>query len=188
MKLVIVESPAKAKTINLTKDSFPKDTTATSSSGQKAILNDSILFSTTEVLYGAALFGLFDDDVTKEPVNPDSIYTVVQVMPYFPNGTDALFEYLRNNTRYPESCRKDSIQGRVIVNFVVEKDGSISGAKIVRSVHEQLDAEALRVVKSMPKWIPGKQRGKEVRVKYNIPVSFTLDGSNRTGEWIDYDE
>ena len=149
--------PAKAQTIKLSKE------------------NDSILFSTTEVLYGAALFGLFDD----EPINPDSIYTVLEDYPCFPSGEDALYAYLKEKTKYPKACRKDSIQGRVIVSFIVETDGSISGAKIVKSVHEQLDAEALRVVSTMPKWIPGKLRGKTVRTRYNIPVTFRLDDSQR---------
>jgi len=82
-----------------------------------------------------------------------------------------------DNINYPETCRKDSIQGRVIITFVVEKDGSISSAEVVKSVHEKLDTEALRVINAMPKWKPGKQRGKVVRVEYAIPVKFKLDGS-----------
>ena len=88
-----------------------------------------------------------------------------------------MLDYLHDNIKYPESCRRDSIQGRVIISFVVEKDGSINSAEIVKGVHEQLDAEALRVIDAMPKWKPGKQRGKTVRVKYAIPVNFRLDGS-----------
>lgn len=107
----------------------------------------------------------------------DDVLMVVEDMPEFLGGFQALLDYLRDNVKYPEACRKDSIQGRVIITFVVEKDGSICGAEVVKRVHDQLDAEALRVINSMPKWKPGTQRGKVVRIKYTIPVVFRLDGS-----------
>ena len=107
----------------------------------------------------------------------DDVLMVVEDMPEFLGGFQALSDYLRDNVKYPEACRKDSIQGRVIITFVVEKDGSICGAEVVKSVHEQLDTEALRAISTMPKWKPGKQRGKVVRVKYAIPVNFRLDGT-----------
>lgn len=112
-----------------------------------------------------------------EPLDTNAIYFVVEDLPEFPGGTQALADYLRDNIKYPELCRKDSIQGRVIISFVVEKDGSINSAEVVKSVHEQLDAEALRVISAMPRWNPGKQRGKTVRVKYTLPVNFRLDGT-----------
>ena len=112
-----------------------------------------------------------------EPVDTNEIYIVVEEEPEFPGGIQALADYLRDNIKYPEACRKDSIQGRVIIRFVVEKDGSISGAKVLKGVHELLDAETMRVISAMPKWKPGKQRGKEMRVQYAIPVNFSLDGS-----------
>ncbi len=115
--------------------------------------------------------------IDDEPTDTNEIYMVVEDSPQFPGGLQALFDYLHDNIKYPESCRRDSIQGRVIISFVVEKDGSINSAEIVKGVHEQLDAEALRVIDAMPKWKPGKQRGKTVRVKYAIPVNFRLDGS-----------
>jgi TonB family protein len=111
------------------------------------------------------------------PADTNDIYMVVEDPPEFPGGLQALSDYLRDNINYPETCRKDSIQGRVIITFVVEKDGSISSAEVVKSVHEKLDTEALRVINAMPKWKPGKQRGKVVRVEYAIPVKFKLDGS-----------
>ena len=107
----------------------------------------------------------------------DEIIMIVEDMPEFPGGFQALSDYLHDSIKYPELCRKDSIQGRVIITFVVEKDGSISGAEVVKGVYEQLDTEALRVINAMPKWKPGKQRGKVVRVKYAIPVNFRLDGT-----------
>ena len=83
-------------------------------------------------------------------------------------------KYLSENIKYPEAAEKAGEQGRVVVNFIVEKDGAVSNVKVVRSVTPTLDAEAVRVIKAMPKWVPGKQDGKLVRVKYNVPVSFRL--------------
>jgi len=117
---------------------------------------------------------LYIDD---EPADTNDIYMVVEDPPQFPGGFQALSDYLNNNIKYPEACRRDSIKGRVIISFVVEKDGSINSSEVVKSVHEQLDAEALRVISAMPKWKPGKQRGKTVRVRYTLPVNFRLDGS-----------
>ena len=115
--------------------------------------------------------------IDDEPADTNATYMVVEDPPVFPGGTQALSDYLYDNIKYPESCRRDSIQGRVIISFVVEKDGSINSAEVVKSVNEQLDAEALRVISAMPRWNPGKQRGKVVRVKYTLPVNFRLDGS-----------
>ena len=106
--------------------------------------------------------------------NPE-FFDVVEQMPEFPGGAHALFEFLGKNIRYPEAAEKAGIQGRVIVTFVVMKDGSVDRAKVVKSVSPELDAEALRCVKSMPKWIPGKQNGEAVNVKYTIPLTFRLD-------------
>ena len=87
-----------------------------------------------------------------------------------------MMEYLSKNVRYPEEAHKNGVQGRVIATFVVEKDGSITEARIARSVDNLLDAEALRVVNAMPKWTPGMQKGEPVRVKYTIPITFKLQG------------
>ena len=105
---------------------------------------------------------------------PEKVFEVVEQMPSFPGGDKALLEYLSNNIKYPVVAQENGVQGRVVVSFVVEKDGSITDVKVVRSVDPSLDKEAQRVVKSMPKWIPGKQNGSAVRVKYNVPVSFKL--------------
>ena len=111
----------------------------------------------------------------KKPQNEEKVFDVVENMPSFPGGTVKMMEYLSTNVRYPEAALKVGAQGRVVVNFIVEPDGTISNANVVRSVSEELDAEAIRVVENMPKWKPGMQNGKEVRVKYNIPVSFRLN-------------
>lgn len=102
------------------------------------------------------------------------VFDVVEQMPGFPGGISGLSNYLKENLRYPPSAMKDSIQGRVIVSFVVEKDGTISEAKIARGADPRLDAEALRVIRAMPKWTPGRQNGQGVRVKYNVPITFRL--------------
>lgn len=102
------------------------------------------------------------------------VFQVVEQMPEFPGGMDKLMEYLSNNIKYPSIAQENNIQGRVVVEFVVNKDGSIVEPKVMRSVDTSLDNEAMRVIKSMPKWNPGKQRGKAVRVRYTVPVLFRL--------------
>ena len=99
---------------------------------------------------------------------------VVEQQPSYPGGFQALLDFLRENTKYPEQAKKDSIEGRVVLSFVVETDGSITEPKVVQSVHPLLDAEALRVIKLMPKWEPGYQGDSLVRVKYNLPVTFKM--------------
>ena len=104
-------------------------------------------------------------------------FDVVEQMPQFPGGPAALMEFLSKNVKYPQEAYKNGIQGRVIVTFVINKDGSISDAKVVKSVAPQLDEEALRVVHSMPNWIPGRQNGEPVNVKYTVPITFKLQGN-----------
>ncbi len=102
------------------------------------------------------------------------VFQVVETMPSFPNGDQALFKFLGENVKYPVIAQENGIQGRVICQFVVNRDGSIVDVEVVRPVDPSLDKEAIRVIKSMPKWSPGKQRGKPVRVKYTLPVNFKL--------------
>jgi protein TonB len=102
------------------------------------------------------------------------VFDVVEQMPSFPGGPSALFEYLSKNIKYPVVAEENGVQGRVIVTFVVERDGSITDVRVVKSVDPSLDKEAKRVVQSMPRWIPGKQNGSAVRVKYTVPVTFRL--------------
>jgi TonB family protein len=97
-------------------------------------------------------------------------------MPQFPGGPAALFEFLSKNIQYPKDAEKAKLQGRVIVTFVVKKDGSIADAKVVKSVAPSLDAEALRVINAMPNWTPGKQGGQPVNVKYTVPLTFRVEG------------
>lgn len=109
-----------------------------------------------------------------KPEVENKVFDVVEQMPSFPGGQSALMSYLANNIKYPVVAQENGVQGRVVVSFVVERDGSITDVQVVRSVDPSLDREAQRVVRSMPKWIPGKQNGQAVRVKYNVPVSFRL--------------
>ena len=110
-----------------------------------------------------------------EEEEEEVIFMVVESMPEFPGGQQALFKYLAENVKYPVIAQENGIQGRVICQFVVNKDGSLVDVVAVRSSGEpSLDKEAIRVIKSMPKWKPGKQRGKPVRVKYTVPVNFRL--------------
>lgn len=104
----------------------------------------------------------------------NKVFDVVEQQPAFPGGQGALLSWLSQNIHYPAVAEENGIQGRVVVSFVVEKDGSISNVQVVRGVDPSLDKEAARVVKSMPKWTPGKQNGQAVRVKYNVPVTFKL--------------
>ena len=116
--------------------------------------------------------------IATEPVKPkeeeNKVFDVVEQMPSYPGGNGALMQYLSSHIKYPVIAEENGIQGRVICTFVVERDGSITDVRIAKSVYPSLDKEAMRVVSSMPKWIPGKQNGSAVRVKYTLPVTFRL--------------
>lgn len=112
--------------------------------------------------------------VPTDSVAKDEVFMVAEQMPEFPGGMKELLKFLQDNLKYPESAMKNNVQGRVIVQFVVEKDGTPTEFNVVRAVNPDLDAEALRVLKTMPKWKPGMQRGEVVRVKYTVPVMFRL--------------
>ena len=119
----------------------------------------------------------YDPDEELTPVLEDDtkkVYDVVEQMPAYPGGIQALMKFLQENVNYPDKAQEKNVQGSVIVSFIVGKDGSITDVEVIRSVDPSLDAEALRVVRSMPRWIPGKQNGVPVRVKYNVPISFRL--------------
>jgi protein TonB len=104
------------------------------------------------------------------------IFTVVEEQPSYPGGEEGRMRYLQENIKYPEEAKELGIQGRVFVTFVVEVDGSITDVRVLRGIGGGCDEEAVRVVKAMPKWVPGKQRGVPVRVQFNLPIKFTLQG------------
>ena len=109
-----------------------------------------------------------------KPEVSNKVFDVVEEMPSFPGGQGAVMQYLASHIKYPVVAQENGVQGRVIVSFVVERDGSISDVRVARSVDPSLDREAQRVVKSMPRWKPGKQNGSAVRIKYTVPVVFRL--------------
>jgi protein TonB len=112
--------------------------------------------------------------IKKEEVKEPEIFVVVEEMPSFPGGDKALYEYLAKNIKYPAVAKDNGIEGKVYIKFVVNEDGSVSQAQVARGIGGGCDEEALRVVKDMPKWKPGKQRGKNVKVWYTLPVYFKL--------------
>lgn len=122
---------------------------------------------------------LIANDLQRVTSTDDDVYEVVEKMPKFPGGGAELMKYLSSNIKYPVEAHKAGIQGRVVVSFVVNKDGTVKDAKIVRSVDKSIDAEALRVISAMPKWQPGYQDGKAVSVRYTVPVTFRLTGESR---------
>jgi protein TonB len=118
-----------------------------------------------------------DEDIAIEieEESDDEFFMVVENMPEFPGGDLGLMKYIQRNVKYPPIAKEYNITGKVYVSFIVDKSGSVTNVKIVRGVDKTLDAEALRVVKSLPKYKPGKQRGKAVRVMFTIPINFTLN-------------
>lgn len=112
--------------------------------------------------------------IEKKEIEND-VFVLVEQMPEFPGGQDSLYKFLGANIVYPTKAKKDEVEGKVYVNFTIEKDGSINEVKIIRGVHPLLDEEAVRVIESFPKWKPGKHEGKTVRVSYNIPLNFVLN-------------
>lgn len=115
---------------------------------------------------------IFDEPETQEA----EIFTIVEENPTFPGGDEARIKFLQNNIVYPVMAKESGIQGTVYVTFVVEKDGNVTAVKILRGIGGGCDEEAVRVIKAMPKWQPGKQRNKPVRVQFNMPIKFTLAG------------
>ena len=121
-----------------------------------------------------------DDDIDDpEPVTEIVDETVDQMASY-PGGTPALMDFLNENTKYPEQAEREGIEGRVVAGFIVERDGSVSNIEILKSVHPLLDAEVVRVMSLMPNWIPGRQNGQPVRVKYSLPITFRLISDNES--------
>ncbi len=122
-----------------------------------------------------------EETITVEPMredvpehDPNEPMTIVEEMPEFPGGSEALYPYIREILKYPIQAIEQGVEGIVYLTFVVEKDGSMSNIRVLRSIGYGCDEEAMRVVRGMPKWTPGKQRGQAVRVRYNLPICFKL--------------
>jgi TonB family protein len=133
------------------------------------LLNAQVEVLEEEVIPPSAIH--FED---REFEEDKDVFTIVEQMPGFPGGQEALFKFLGENIRYPKKALNAGIQGVVYVTFVVEQDGTISRARVLRGIGGGCDEESLRVVNSMPTWMPGVQRGKPVRVQYNLPIRYTL--------------
>ena len=154
------EAPAIVETLTIVDDDMDIESTEIASSEETG--------QAVEIAY-------VPPTVEEEEVEEQEIFEVVEQMPEFPNGGMAgLRQFLSKNIKYPTIAQENGTQGRVTVQFVVNADGSIVDAKVIRGVDPYLDKEALRVINSMPKWKPGMQRGKAVRVKYTVPVMFRL--------------
>ena len=153
------EAPSVAEVLNIVEDDAEVQETA---------------IATTEETGKAVEVKYVPVQVEEEDPEENVIFQVVENMPEFPGGMGALMQFLGKNIKYPAIAQENGVQGRVIVQFVVNKDGSIVDPVVVRSVDPYLDKEALRVIRTMPKWKPGMQRGKPVRVKYTVPVTFKL--------------
>ncbi|WP_321478399.1 energy transducer TonB [uncultured Bacteroides sp.] len=153
------EAPAAAEVLSIVDDQADVEETAIASTEDTG--------AKVEVKY-------VPTQVVEDEPEEQTIFQVVEVMPEFPGGQAALMKFLAKNIKYPTIAQENGTQGRVIVQFVVNKDGSVVDPVVVRSVDPYLDKEALRVIKTMPKWKPGQQRGKAVRVKYTVPVMFRL--------------
>lgn len=123
-----------------------------------------------------AVFGLTTVSAQKTVVakKNQKVFDIVEQMPEYPGGQAALFEFISKNVKYPEDAVKKKVEGKVFVTFVVDTDGKITDVSLLRKVFPSLDAEAIRVISAMPNWIPGKQKGQVVRVKYTVPLIFRL--------------
>ena len=150
----------------------PKQTT------QLEIVEDDVEVEDIEINAEVDQTEVIDDyvpvEVVEDEVVEQEIFQIVEEMPAYPGGDQKLMEFIAKGIKYPQIARETGIQGRVFVGFVVEPDGSVSNVKVLRGIGGGCDEEAMRVVKSMPKWKPGKQRGKAVRVSYMLPVNFKL--------------
>jgi protein TonB len=110
-----------------------------------------------------------------EKVQQDRVFTQIDQFPEFPGGTEGLKQYVKENIRYPEKAKKAGIEGRVVLQFFIDKDGSVIDEKVIRSLDKDCDKEAVRLVRNMPKWKPGLQEGKPLKVMYTLPVTFRLE-------------
>lgn len=141
----------------------------------KTEIEDELEIEDTEATDQTAITAVMQVASVKEVEEENPVFFIVEEMPEFPGGDAALRAYIAQSVKYPQIAQENGIQGKVYVNFVVGKDGSISNVKIARGVDPSLDKEAIRVVTALPKWKPGKQGGKPVRVSYTVPINFVLN-------------
>lgn len=139
------------------------------------VLNEKVAEVTNSRLLSPPLLVSKMEAANPLPPEKDKIYDTCDIMPEFPGGQNALLQFLAKNIKYPTEAQQQGKQGKVVVTFVIEKDGSITNAKVTQALYPSLDEESLRIVKSMPKWTPGKMKdGKVVRVQYTVPLTYRL--------------
>jgi TonB family protein len=131
-----------------------------------------------DISNGAKIFKVVDNNVDNQ------VFAVLETQPKFPGGIQNFLRYLGNNVKYPAEDRKNNLQGKVVVQFVIEKNGSLTDIKAIRSPSKAMSEEAVRVVSSSPKWIPGMQGGSFVRSQFTVPITFTLDNGNTTSKGV----
>jgi TonB family protein len=163
---VVVETPQPDNNVQITVRDVKKETETKKQSGQ---LDEIVVVG----------YGSMPSNSNTTGSGDDAVFMSVEKMPEFSGGDAELFKFLGNNIRYPLIAQQNGIQGRVICQFVINTDGSISDVKVVRGVDSSLDAEAMRVINAMPKWTPGMHKGKAVRVQFTLPVNFKLDGGGK---------
>ena len=157
-----------------------QDTIASDNIVEDLIVSEDFQYSDATTEYDAVTVASAEEITREQEMQPqqsetsNKVYETAERMPSFPGGAEALFRFLNSNMRYPEVAEENGVQGRVLVTFIVERDGAISDVKVAKSVDPSLDKEAVRIIKSMPRWNPGTQDGKPVRVKYTVPVTFKL--------------
>ncbi|MCQ2203131.1 MAG: energy transducer TonB [Bacteroidales bacterium] len=140
----------------------------------KTEINDELELMDTEADENTEIEFVEVEVQEEEPVEEEEVFLIVEQMPVFPGGDDALRKYLAQSVKYPVIAQENGIQGRVFVSFVVNQKGEVTNVKVARPFDPNLDKEAVRVVQSMPKWTPGMQRGKAVKVSYTVPINFVL--------------
>ena len=180
---IIAASPIQGSNVGITAadvvaidgDTYSFDELYAMQSGDTIEMNI-VLEPTNATLYGAIVPVPYHPKDNKDDI---TIYNSVEQMPRFPGGERALMKYLKSHINYPPMAAENNVQGNVIVQFIVNKDGSVGEVKVVRSVDKDLDREAVRVIKSMPKFTPGRQNGEAVNVWYTLPVPFELKWDNR---------
>ncbi|MGM0612647.1 MAG: energy transducer TonB [Bacteroidota bacterium] len=133
------------------------------------------------IVYSFSVFLLFLTVIPfmSQAQDDNEVFTVVEDAPEYPGGAKARVDFIKNNLEYPESARKNNVEGTVYITFVIDTDGSVTEVELLRGIEENCNKAALEVVKSMPKWIPGKQRGEPVKVQFNMPIRFKLEDKRK---------
>ncbi len=169
-------SPESQRETEISSDSFVIKEAQSASYANKPADLKAPLGKNESVATGKSKTGNKRSEANEEEVAEAEIFTVVEESPQFPGGDDARIRFLAENINYPHEAREASIHGTVYISFVIEIDGTINDVRVLRGIGGGCDEEAVRVIRNMPRWLPGKQRGKPVRVQFNMPIKFSLAG------------